>query len=69
MTRVTYLKLTYAVASALWFVYWTIKLFYGRTPTFSAAVYCLFLFAAVPALGYAVLFWFFPWAGRTLRKS
>ena len=74
MPRVRYLKLLYAVASAIWLSYCVIKFFAFRgadhNPNLSGAVYCFLLIGVVPAaLGYFLLFALLPWAGRSLRRA
>lgn len=73
MSRVAYLKRLYVLAGVSWFAFWTFKLLSipssDRNPNPLALVYCLLLFAAIPALGYVLLFMLLPWAGRKLRHS
>jgi hypothetical protein len=73
MPRVAYLKLIYLLAGASWFTFWTVKLLSipaaDRNPNPLALVYCLLLFAAIPTLGYVLLFKLLPWTGRKLRQS
>ena len=73
MPRVAYLKLIYLLAGVSWFAFWTFKLLTipaaDRNPNPLGLVYCLLLFAAVPALGYVLLFKILPWTGRKLRQS
>lgn len=73
MPRLTYLKLIYGLGGLCWFAYWTFQLMRipsaDRNPNPMALVYCLLLFAAIPALGYVLLFKILPWTGRKLRQS
>jgi hypothetical protein len=73
MQRVAYLKLIYVLAGVSWFAFWTVKLLStpsaDRNPNPLALVYCLLLFAGLPAIGYVLLFKILPWTGRKLRQS
>jgi len=73
MPRIAYLKLVYLLAGVSWFAFWTFKLLMipaaDRNPNPLGLVYCLLLFAAIPALGYVLLFIILPWTGRKLRQS
>lgn len=73
MPRVASLKLIYVLAGVSWFAFGTFNLLTipaaDRNPNPLALVYCLLLFAAIPALGYVVLFKIFPWTSRKLRHS
>jgi len=72
VSRIAYLKLIYVLAGISWFVLWTVKLLSvpaaERNPNPIGLVYCLLLFAAIPTLGYVLLFKFLPWTGRRLRQ-
>ena len=71
MSRIALLKLIYVLAGVSFFAFWTLKLLAvpvaDRNPNPLALVACLLLFAAPPALGYALLFKLLPWAVRRLR--
>ena len=71
MSRIAYLKLMYALAGVSWFAFWTFRLLTmttpGRNPNPLGLVACLLLFAALPALGYVLLFKTVPWVSRRLR--
>ena len=73
MPTVRHLKLLYGVAYLFWLAFYAIKLFFlpppDHNPNLSAAVYCFLLVAAVPALGYLLLFNVFPWIVRSLRRA
>lgn len=73
MPTVRHLKLLYGAISAVWLGYYADKLFLrppaDHNPHLSAAVYCFLLIAAVPGLGYVLLFKTFPWVGRMLRRA
>ena len=73
MFRVRNLKLLYALAGISWMGYWTWKLLAipsaDRNPNPSGLLYCLLLFAAIPTIGYLLLFRFLPWTARFLRRT
>jgi hypothetical protein len=70
--RLAYLKLIYVLGGVSWFAYWTFKLLAtpvaDRNPNPLGLIECLLLFAALPALGYLLLFKVLPWTGRRLRQ-
>jgi hypothetical protein len=72
MLRIRRLKLVYRLASLLWVGYSFSELLAphiaDRIPISSGTLYCLLLFASIPAFGYVLLFKFFPLAGRFLRR-
>ena len=72
MRRIAYLKLLYVLVGVSWFVFWTVKLLSvpsaDRNPYPMGMVYCLVLFAGIPAVGYILLFQVLPWTARRLRQ-
>jgi hypothetical protein len=66
------LKILYAFAWLLFTGYCSAKLIAPRITNHVAmtrgTLYCLLLFASVPALGYVLLFMLFPRAGRLLKR-
>ena len=73
MFRVRHLKLVYALVGAGWMGYWDWRLLSApaaeRNPNPAGLVYCMLLFAAIPAIGYLLLFKFLPWTTRLARRA
>lgn len=71
MPHLTYLKVIYGLVGLTWFAYWTFQLLRipsaDRNPNPMALVDCLLLFAAIPALGYILLFKILPWTGQKAK--
>jgi hypothetical protein len=70
--QVRRLKLLYALAGLLWTVglsAWLLAAHIADSiPVRSGTVYCVLLFASVPAVGYILFFMLFPRATRFLRR-
>ena len=70
--QVRHLKRLYALASLLWAgglsVWLLARHIADRVPITSGTLFCLLLFASVPAVGYVLLFMLFPRALRFLRR-
>ncbi len=70
--RTRRLKLLYALAGLLFAGYYSAALIrYHITehvPMSSGTLFCLLLFVSVPAIGYVLLFMFFPLAGRFRKR-
>jgi hypothetical protein len=72
MLTIRNLKILCVLAGLLWAGYWSANLLSyhitNHVPLSTGTLFCLLLFAAVPALAYILLFKLFPLASRLVKR-